>query len=120
MKKIQKRGITIVTLVITIIILVILTGAVMLTMNNTDIFGQANDTVNEHNKQTIIEQIKLDIETEMIKKVNEIGRYEELSKEETINIIKKYGTYEEDKKMIDLISRGSYNQKKIDVMGAWH
>ena len=25
------------------------------------------------------------------------------------------GTYEEDKKMIDLIARGSYNQKKIDV-----
>lgn len=28
------------------------------------------------------------------------------------------GTYEEDKKMIDLISRGSYNQKKIDVQNS--
>ena len=79
MKNKQKRGITIVTLVITIIILIILTAAVMLTANDSGIFGQAQDTVNEHNKQVGIEKISLDIEAKMIEKIHEKGRYEPLT-----------------------------------------
>ena len=45
MENIQKSGITIVTLVITVIILTVLTGAVMLTTNNSDIFGQTQTTI---------------------------------------------------------------------------
>ena len=57
----QKSGITIVTLVITIIILTVLTGAVMLTTNNSDIFGQTQTTIDEHNKQALIEQIQMNL-----------------------------------------------------------
>ena len=66
MKQVGKRGVTIVTLVITVIILIVLTGAVMLTMKDNDIFGQTQNTVNEYNKQAALEQINLKIETKKL------------------------------------------------------
>ena len=53
-----KKGITIVTLVVTVIILVILTTAVMLTVDDNDMFGETSTTINSHNKQVMIEEIK--------------------------------------------------------------
>ena len=63
MKKIQKSGITIVTLVITVIVLAILTGAVMLTMvGDNGIFGETQTAIDKYNKQAMLEQIQLKIQ----------------------------------------------------------
>ena len=75
MKQIRKRGITIVTLVITVIVLAVLTGAVMLTMvGDNGIFGETQTTIDKYNKQAMLEQIKLKIQKKRLAKVNE-GQY---------------------------------------------
>ena len=102
MKQVGKRGVTIVTLVITVIILIVLTGAVMLTIQDNDIFGQTQNTVNEYNKQAALEQINLKIETKKLEKINETGRYAPLSTEEIEDIMREYGTYDEETKIVTL------------------
>ena len=94
MKNNQRKGITIVTLVITIIILMVLTGAVMLTMNNSDIFGQTINTVDEHNKQAMIEQIQMKIQEERLAKINR-GETGFTIKEDVIPVVETFGIYED-------------------------
>ena len=71
----QKSGITIVTLVITVIILTVLTGAVMLTMvGDNGIFGETQTTVDKYNKQAMIDEIKLKIQKKKLSNI-EKGQY---------------------------------------------
>lgn len=48
-KQINKQGVSLITLVVTIIIMTILAGAVILMLSNTSIFDKANSAVSEYN-----------------------------------------------------------------------
>ena len=70
MKQIRKRGITIVTLVITVIVLAVLTGAVMLTMvGDNGIFGETQTTIDKYNKQAMVDEIKLKIQKKKLSNI---------------------------------------------------
>ena len=49
----NKRGISLIVLVITIIVMVILAAAVVITLNNTGIIGKANDAVDKTNLKEV-------------------------------------------------------------------
>lgn len=59
MKK-EQKGITLVALVITIIILLILAGITIATLRDTDLFGQAKNAKNASVNATNIENQRLD------------------------------------------------------------
>ena len=50
---VNKRGISLITLVITIIIMIILAGAIIITLSNTGIFDKANDAVSKYNLKEV-------------------------------------------------------------------
>ena len=109
MKKIQKSGITIVTLVITVIILVILTGAVMLTMvGDNGIFRETQTTIDKYNKQAMLEQIQLKIQYKRLAKVNE-GQYSLKLEEDILPILETFGTYNESEMKL------TTTEKNIDI-----
>ena len=109
MKQIRKRGITIVTLVITVIILTVLTGAVMLTMiGDNGIFGETQTTIDKYNKQATLEQIQLKIQKKRLAKVNE-GQYSLNLSEDILPILETFGTYNENE--MKLIT----TEKNIDI-----
>lgn len=65
----MKKGISLVALVITIIVLVILAGAVVLTMMDDSIFDKANTAVDEQNKKEVFSAVQrevLNVQTENI------------------------------------------------------
>lgn len=69
MKIINERGITLITLVITIIIMLILAGIVItLALGNNGLIGKAKEAKEETDKQTAIEEINLIITNCIIKK----------------------------------------------------
>ena len=51
----QKKGISLIVLVITIIIMIILAAAIIISLNNTGIIGNANKAVDETNEKTVQE-----------------------------------------------------------------
>ena len=57
--KTYKRGISLIVLVVTVIVLAILATTVIISLSNTNIIGQASDTVNEANLATYREQAAL-------------------------------------------------------------
>lgn len=72
MKKSKNEGITLISLVVTIVILIILSSIVIfLTLGNNGIFNRANDAKELTNKQTAIEKINLKITTAQINKYAE-------------------------------------------------
>lgn len=69
MKIANNKGITLITLVITIIIMLILAGVVItLALGNNGLIGKAKEAKEETNKQTAIEQINLKITNSIMKK----------------------------------------------------
>ena len=55
----KKNGISLIVLVITIIVMVILAGAIILTLNNSGIIGKASEAVEETNLATVKEVASL-------------------------------------------------------------
>ena len=55
----QKRGISLIVLVITIIVMIILAAAIIISLNNTGIIGNANKAVDETNKNQIFEMAEI-------------------------------------------------------------
>ena len=51
----QKKGISLIVLVITIIVMIILAAAIIISLNNTGIIGNANKAVDETNEKTVQE-----------------------------------------------------------------
>ena len=87
----MKKGISLVALVITIVVLIILTGTIILSTMNNNIFDNTNSTVNEYNKKVIIEDINMKIREKRIK--NEIQGIYTITMEEIIPIIQEHGTF---------------------------
>lgn len=75
MKRKSNKGITLISLVITIIIMLILAGVVItLALGNNGLIGKAKEAKEETNKQTAIEQINLKITNSITKKYAEEQR----------------------------------------------
>ncbi len=102
MNQLYKKGISLVALVITVIILIVLTATVMLTMSDNNMFGQTQNTVNAYNKKLKIEQINMDISAIMMKRVNESGKYTSLTEEEVVEVMKGYGPYDDETMMLTI------------------
>ena len=81
----KEKGITLVALVITIIILLILAGISISALTNTGIFGKAKEAKAKTEKASIIEQAQTDVLEKQAKK-----RDTELAKEELRIILDKY------------------------------
>ena len=95
-KQRENKGITLIALVITIIILLILAGISISSLTNNGLFGKAQDA----DKQTEIAQIKEDIQLDIqAKQTEDLGP---ISNEEVLGILETHGTvnYEDDGKTI--------------------
>ena len=108
----ENKGITLVALVITIIVLIILTGIVIsMTVGDNGIFAKAR----EAKRLQITSEAKEKIGTEILAaQVEAIQRNEELEQAQVEDIISKYGTLQDDKDTIILKDNG-YDIKLSDI-----
>lgn len=87
MRKINQRGITLIALVVTIIVLIILAGiSINLLMGDNGIIGKAQKASTEQEKSSLIEKIQLEITDKQIENNGKI------SKEQIKDILDEYGT----------------------------
>ena len=122
------KGITLVALVITIIILLILAGISIQIITNTGLFEKAKEARKQNEISNIKEQIQLELYAKQSEKAGEITEYDLRS------IIEKYGTvnYEENKTTIKGITTkngyeisisdiytGELSEEKLVADGTW-
>lgn len=122
------KGITIVALVITIVILLILAGISIQSLTNTGLFDKANEAKKQSEIANVKEQIQLEIYAKQAESTGEITQYELKS------ILEKYGTvnYEEDGTTIKGITTekgyeisisdiysGGLSEEKLVANGTW-
>ena len=113
MKKVEEKGITLVALIITIIILLILAGVTLsLTLGEKGIFNIASKA----KTQTEIAEIKEQIGIEILEKQAE--NEGNISEDTLKGILEKYGTLSEEEKLIDktlTTTKGNYEIKVADI-----
>ena len=122
------KGVTLVALVITIIILLILAGISVQTITQTNLFDKAKEAKKQSEISNVKEQIQLEIYSKQAEKAGEITEYDLRS------IIEKYGTvnYEENKTTIKGITTkngyeisisdiytGELSEEKLVADGTW-
>ena len=106
------KGITLVALVITIIILLILAGISIQVITNTGLFEKAKEAKKQNEISSIKEQIQLELYAKQSEKAGEITEYDLRS------IIEKYGTvnYEENKTTIKgITTNNGYEISILDI-----
>ena len=128
MKDKSIKGVTLVALVITIIILLILAGISIQVITNTGLFEKAKEARKQNEISNIKEQIQLELYAKQSEKAGEITEYDLRS------IIEKYGTvnYEENKTTIKGITTkngyeisisdiytGELSEEKLVADGTW-
>ncbi len=108
----NQKGITLIALVVTIIVLIILAGiAISMTVGDNGIFTRAK----EAKRLQITAEAKEKIGTEILAaQVGAIERNEELEQEQVEDIISKYGTLQADKDTIILKDNG-YEISLLDI-----
>ena len=108
----DEKGITLIALVITIIVLIILAGiAISMTVGENGIFAKAK----EAKRLQITAEAKEKIGTEILAaQVEAIERNEELEQAQVEDIISKYGTLQDDKDTIILKDNG-YTVSLLDI-----
>ena len=112
LQKKEEKGITLIALVITIIVLIILAGiAISMTIGENGIFAKAK----EAKRLQITTEAKEKIGTEILAaQVEAIERNEELEQAQVEDIISKYGTLQDDKDTIILKDNG-YTVSLLDI-----
>ena len=107
------KGITLIALVITVIILLILAGvAIGATVGNKGTIGQTHQATADAQKQSIVEKIQADLLTEKTK----TGKTP--TKSELINIIKENGYAKEEPGTDSFVSKdGEYEIKYEEITG---
>ena len=90
----ETKGITLVALVITIIILLILAGISISSLTGSGLFKKAEDAKYKTERTEIIEKVRIDI---FEKQTENLGKFEE---NELIEILKKYGDVSSTKESI--------------------
>ncbi len=114
MNKIKStKGITLISLVVTIIILLILSGVAIATlMGNNSLINKANNAKIE----TEITSIKEEIQTEILSE--QAGNQGSISDSSLKTILEKYGTLSEEEKLIDktlTTTKGNHEIKVADI-----
>lgn len=110
MKITNKKGITLISLVITIIIMLILAGVVItLAIGNNGLIGKAKEAKEKTNKQTAIEQINLKITNSIIKK------YEVEQREPNLQELADDFCEDEEIEYVELSSRKLASIDKIEI-----
>lgn len=111
-KILQQRGITLVALVVTIIILLILAGISIQALTNTGIFAQAENAKRESEIANIKEQIALDIYEKQLEPP--LGS---ITEEQLEEILGKYGTVNkgEDETIIGITTEDGYEILLKDI-----
>ena len=105
----EKKGITLIALVITIIVLLILAGVTIATLTGDNgILTQTTKAKEESEKAEIIEQIQLDIAD---KQIENLGSIDE---DEFYEILGKYGTVSVDETMLTT-TKGNYDILISDI-----
>ena len=111
MKYQGKRGITLIALIITIIVLLILSGVSIATLvGDSGILRQATRAKEESDKASIIEQIQLDIVDKQIENQGTINE------DEFYEILRKYGTISADETVLTT-TKGNYEILISDIYG---
>ncbi len=109
----QTKGITLVALVITIIILLILAGISISALTNQGLFGRANEAKRESEIANIKEQIQLDIYEKQLEPP--LGS---ITEEQLGTILGKYGTVnKEDGKIVGITTGKGYEILLKDIYG---
>ena len=88
----MKKGISLVALIVTIIVLIIISSAVIINTMNSNVLDNAKNSVDEYNKKILIEHINISMQDEKTAKVIK-GENENLSTAEIIDILKEYGEF---------------------------
>jgi len=88
----MKKGISLVALIVTIIVLIIISGAAIINTMNNNVLDNSKNAVNEYNRKVLIEHINISMQDEKTAKVIK-GETGELSTAEIIDILKKYGEF---------------------------
>lgn len=110
MNKAKNKGITLIILVITIIIMLILAGVVItLAIGNNGLIGKAKEAKEKTNKQTAIEQINLKITNSIIKK------YEVEQREPNLQELADDFCEDEEIEYVELSSRKLASIDKIEI-----
>ena len=110
MKIKNEKGITLISLVITIIIMLILAGVVItLAIGNNGLIGKAKEAKEKTNKQTAIEQINLKITNSIIKK------YEVEQREPNLQELADDFCEDEEIEYVELSSRKLASIDKIEI-----
>lgn len=105
----NKNGITLIALVVTIVVLIILAGVGISMLTGTNgILNRSAKAKEVNEKQSIIENIKLDISEIQI---NNVGK---INEEEFDEILRKYGTVVDDGNIL-ITSKGNYQIKISDI-----
>ena len=109
----KQKGITLVALVITIIVLLILAGISIQALTNQGLFGRANDAKRESEIANIKEQIALDIYEKQLEPP--LGS---ITEEQLGTILGKYGTVnKEDGKIVGITTGKGYEILLKDIYG---
>ena len=109
----EDKGITIIVLIITIVVLLILTGEAVKTLKgDSGVASEARDSRQETEKESIKQKIEADLFNEKIKK----GR--ELTTEESNNIIERYGEIIAENKLKTKGKDRSYEIPLNEIIGA--
>ena len=107
----KNKGITVIALVITIIVLLILAGVTIATLTgNNGILTQTTRAKEESEKAEIIEQIQLDIADKQIENLGSINE------DEFYEILRKYGTVSADKTTLTT-NKGNYEILISNIYG---
>ena len=101
----MKRGITLITLIITVTVFALLIGTIVTTFTQDDLQKEANKTINIYAKETLITQINADIKSAKLKK-EMAGGEGILTGAEFEAILNQYGQYDSINLLLKLPERG--------------
>ena len=94
MKQAARKGITMVTLVVTVVVLALITGVIVNTaLGDEGVITEAEKTLREQERKMVIETIAKEIQTEELKKEIQ-GQYTFTVEEDVAPILQKYGNYD--------------------------
>ncbi len=105
MNQLCKKGISLVALVITVVVLIIITGTVIISTMNNGIIEETQSTVNLTNKKEILEDIQAKIQIKKAKKG--VFSIYQLEQNEIIKILQEYGTFNNSTLILETQKAGS-------------
>ncbi len=109
----SRKGISLVALVVTVVVLIILTGIVLINAGDKEgVIQESQEVVNQVNKGNIIDKIKEEVVLKQIEK--QTIEHKKFTLEDIVLIISKYGEYNES--TLELITNDNIKIKLYEIM----